>query len=161
MTGSITFSSKLPAAPPNATAASLPTTWATTWQTASGTTGLTLPGMIDEPGCKSGRWISESPQRGPEDIQRKSFEILYSETAMVRTTPDASTRASRAPCASKWSLASVSGSPVSAASIAITLGANSGGAFRPVPTAVPPSGSSATRPSEPSSRSMPCSTAAA
>ena len=50
MTGSITLSSRLPAAPPNATAASLPMTCATTWQTASGITGFTLPGMIDEPG---------------------------------------------------------------------------------------------------------------
>ena len=76
MTGSITLSSKLPAAPPKATAASLPTTWATTWHTASGTTGFTLPGMIDEPGCRSGRWISPRPQRGPEDIQRRSLAIL-------------------------------------------------------------------------------------
>ena len=76
ITGSITLSSKLPAAPPKATAASLPMTWATTWQTASGMTGLTLPGMIDEPGCRSGRWISASPVRGPEDIQRRSLAIL-------------------------------------------------------------------------------------
>ena len=48
--GSITFSSKFPAAPPNAIAASLPITCATTWQTASGTTGFTLPGMMLEPG---------------------------------------------------------------------------------------------------------------
>ena len=36
MTGSMTLSSRLPAAPPKATAASLPMTWATTWETASG-----------------------------------------------------------------------------------------------------------------------------
>ena len=54
MTGSMTLSSRLPAAPPKATAASLPITWATTWQTASGMTGLTLPGMIDEPGLQVG-----------------------------------------------------------------------------------------------------------
>ena len=76
MTGSMTFSSKLPAAPPKATAASLPTTCATTWQTASGITGLTLPGMIDEPGCRSGRWISARPARGPEEAQRRSLAIL-------------------------------------------------------------------------------------
>ena len=77
MTGSITLSSKLPAAPPNATAASLPMTWAQTWQTASQMTGLTLPGMIDEPGCRSGTAISASPVRGPEFISRRSLQILY------------------------------------------------------------------------------------
>jgi hypothetical protein len=74
--GSITFSSKLPAAPPNATAASLPITCAQTMQVASGTTGLTLPGMIEDPGCRSGSAISASPARGPEPIQRRSFAIL-------------------------------------------------------------------------------------
>src|SRR3954451_10739442 len=68
MTGSMTLSSRLPAAPPNATAASLPTTCATTWHTASAITGLTFPGMIDDPGCRSGRWISPRPARGPDDI---------------------------------------------------------------------------------------------
>src|ERR1700730_17096155 len=76
MTGSITLSSRLPAAPPNATAASLPMTWAHTWQTASGTTGLTLPGMIDDPGWRSGMWISARPQRGPLPIQRRSLAHL-------------------------------------------------------------------------------------
>ncbi len=45
--GSITFSSKLPAAPAKATAVSLPITCATTWTVASASTGLTLPGMIE------------------------------------------------------------------------------------------------------------------
>ena len=76
MTGSITLSSKLPAEPPNATAASLPITCATTWHTASGTTGFTLPGMIELPGCRSGMWISIRPVRGPLPIQRRSFAIL-------------------------------------------------------------------------------------
>ena len=74
--GSITFSSKLPAAPPKAMAASLPMTWALTMHTASGITGFTLPGMIDEPGCRSGMLISRSPARGPEPIQRRSLAIL-------------------------------------------------------------------------------------
>src|SRR5664279_991958 len=88
ITGSITFSSKLPAAPPNTTAASLPMTWATTWQTASHSTGLTLPGMIDEPGCRSGRNSSVSPVRGPEPIHRMSLLILFRPAAIVRTAPD-------------------------------------------------------------------------
>ena len=76
ITGSITLSSKLPAAPPNATAASLPMTCAQTWLTASQMTGLTLPGMIDEPGCRSGIEISASPARGPEFISRRSLQIF-------------------------------------------------------------------------------------
>ena len=76
MTGSMTLSSKLPAAPPNATAASLPITCAHTWHTASGITGLTLPGMIDEPGCRSGSRISPARRAGREPIQRRSLAIL-------------------------------------------------------------------------------------
>ena len=157
ITGSITFSSKLPSEPANATAASLPITWATTWWTASGTTGFTFPGMIDEPGCRSGRWISASPQRGPLDIQRRSLAILFRLTATTRHMPLASTRASRAPWASKWSRASVSGRPRSVAILAITPRAKPFGALMPVPTAVPPRGSSPTRGSVASMRSMPCS----
>ena len=41
--------------PPNAMAASLPMTWAHTMHSASASTGFTLPGMIDDPGCRSGR----------------------------------------------------------------------------------------------------------
>ncbi len=74
--GSMMFSSKLPAAPPKAIDASLPITWAQTMESASGITGFTLPGMIDEPGWRSGRWISARPARGPEPIQRMSVAIL-------------------------------------------------------------------------------------
>ena len=155
MTGNITLSSKLPCDPANATVASLPMTWAATIRVASGSTGLTLPGMIDEPGCRSGRWISARPARGPEPIQRMSLQILVSETAMVRSCPDASTSPSRAPCASKWLRASVNGRPVAALSSSMTAAANPGGVLMPVPTAVPPSGSSASRGSEDCSRSIP------
>ena len=122
ITGIITFSSKFPAAPPNATAASFPITCVHTWQTASQMTGFTLPGMIEEPGCRSGRAISPRPARGPEPIQRRSLQILYRLTAITRSTPLASTSASRPPAASKWFRASVSGSPVEDASRAMTRG---------------------------------------
>src|SRR5581483_1015860 len=130
MTGSMTLSSRFPAEPPKATAASLPTTWAQTWQTASAATGFTFPGMIDDPGWRSGRRISASPVRGPDDSHRMSLAILYSETAMVRTAPDASTSASRAPWASKWFLASRrSVRPgLRSFSSSMTDGAKSGGA---------------------------------
>ena len=57
-------------------------TCATTWHTASHSTGFTLPGMIDEPGCRSGRKSSVRPVRGPEPIQRMSLLILFRPTAI-------------------------------------------------------------------------------
>src|SRR5690625_6998565 len=54
-------------------------------------TGLTLPGMIEEPGCRSGIAISPRPVLGPEPIQRRSLQILVTDTAMVRSAPDIST----------------------------------------------------------------------
>jgi len=74
--GSMTLSSKLPAAPAKAMEASLPMTWATTWDTASAITGLTFPGIIELPGCKSGILISAKPVRGPLPIQRMSVAHL-------------------------------------------------------------------------------------
>ena len=76
-----TLSSNAPCVPPKATAVSLPITCAATWVTASGMTGLTLPGMIELPGCRSGRKISDSPVRGPLPIHRRSLAILMSATA--------------------------------------------------------------------------------
>ena len=80
---------------------------------------------------------------------------------MVRSAPDASTSPSRAPWASKWLRASVSGRPVCSAMVPITAAAKPGGVLMPVPTAVPPSGSSATRGRAAWMRSMPYRTCAA
>src|SRR3954471_5259292 len=77
-------------------AASLPMTWAETWVRTSGRTGLTLPGMIEEPFCSSGSMISPSPARGPDPIQRMSLAILVQLTATTLRAPESSTRASRA-----------------------------------------------------------------
>ncbi len=43
--------------------------------------GLTLPGMIEEPGSFAGRLSSPRPQRGPEPAQRMSLAIFMSEHA--------------------------------------------------------------------------------
>ena len=43
---------------------------------ASAWVGLTLPGMIDEPGSFSGIFSSAKPARGPQDISRMSLAIL-------------------------------------------------------------------------------------
>src|ERR1017187_8866289 len=78
-TGIITLSSSSdPAAPQNATVASLPITWAATMVTDSQMTGLTLAGMIDEPGCTAGIAISAIPARGPQPRSRMSLATLYS-----------------------------------------------------------------------------------
>ena len=100
ITGSITFNWKLPACPPTVTVASLPITCAAIIATASGITGLTLPGMIDEPGCNAGSAISPRPASGPEFIQRKSFAIFISDTATTFNCPDSSTAVS---CADRLS----------------------------------------------------------
>ena len=123
--------------------ASLPITCAATIVTDSQITGFTLPGMIDEPGWTSGIAISAIPARGPHPSSRMSPAILYIATAMARSAPLAATTASSVDCALKWLSVSRSGMPRSAASSAITCAGNSGWVPTPVPTAVPPSGSSA------------------
>src|SRR4051794_29577278 len=57
-------------------AESLPMTRWQTMRTDSGMTGLTLPGMMEEPGWTGGSSISPRPARGPEPIQRMSLAIL-------------------------------------------------------------------------------------
>ena len=72
---------------------SLPITRAATWLTDSQSTGLTLPGMIDEPACSSGRSSSPSPAAGPLASRRMSLAILVRATATPRRPLDASARA--------------------------------------------------------------------
>jgi len=81
--------------------ASFPITWAAIMVTDSGTTGLTLPGMMLEPGCKAGSAISPSPASGPLFIQRRSFEIFIRLTATTLSWPDSSTAVSWLDSASK------------------------------------------------------------
>ena len=104
--------------------------------------GLTLPGMIELPGSFSGSRSSPSPERGPEPSQRMSLAIFISAAASVFRAPDASTIASCAASASNLLGALTNGSPVSRPIQAATRSANPGGAFSPVPTAVPPNASS-------------------
>ena len=67
---------------------------------ASHCVGLTLPGIIDEPGSFSGKLISPMPQRGPEPKSRMSLAIFIRLTASVLSAPLASTIASWAAKAS-------------------------------------------------------------
>src|SRR5262245_9662994 len=64
--------------------------------TTSGTTGLTLPGMIDEPGWIAGRLISARPARGPEVSRMRSLAILESLTAVLFKAEEYTTK----PCCS-------------------------------------------------------------
>ena len=82
-----------------------------TWLTTSGITGLTLPGMIEEPACTAGRRISPKPVRGPLDSRRRSLQILDSLTAMRFSTPENSTKAPMSEVASIRFAASTIGWP--------------------------------------------------
>ncbi len=77
-------------------ATSLPITCADTIVTASGITGLILPGMMLLPGWRAGRTISPMPAMGPLFIQRKSLAIFIRLTATVFSCPLSSTAASGA-----------------------------------------------------------------
>ena len=90
-----------------------------------------------------------------------SFAIFVNETATTFIWAEASTRPSRAACASNGSAGAPIVRPVSSESLARTRSANSGCVLRPVPTAVPPRGIWPTRSSEDSMRPMPWRTCAA
>ena len=134
-------SRKLPVCP-KATVASLPTTLATTIVRLSTMTGFTLPGMMLEPGCVSGRASSPIPARGPIPINRTSEAIFHRLSAIVRMAPWAAMAASSVAWAWKWFPLSRTVSPVRPDSRAHVRKAYSGWALIPVPTAVPPSGTS-------------------
>src|SRR5213594_4899104 len=75
-------------------AASFPKTWAATRLTASGITGLTLPGIMLDPGSIAGRSISPSAVLGPEFRRRRSLDIFIRLVAIVFKSPLASKQAS-------------------------------------------------------------------
>ena len=79
---------------------------------ASHCVGLTLPGIIDEPGSFSGIKISPIPERGPEANRRMSLAILYRLTANCFNAPCVSTIASWAASASNLLSAVTNGSLV-------------------------------------------------
>ncbi|MNP42490.1 hypothetical protein D3C76_1362610 [compost metagenome] len=83
---------------------SLPITWAATIAVASGITGLTLPGMIEEPGCNASSSISPRPASGPEFIQRRSLAIFISDTAVALSWPETATAVSWEPISANRSL---------------------------------------------------------
>src|SRR5216684_652230 len=137
-TGLYTFSSKWPWLPATVMAVWFPNTWQQTMVIASHCVGLTLPGMIDEPGSFSGSISSPRPERGPEPNKRISFAILNRPVAIELMAPCANTYASLEASASNLLGALVNGSLVILATCFANVFANFGFELRPVPTAVPP-----------------------
>ena len=82
---------KLPCEAAKPMAVSLPMTCTATIVTASHCVGLTLPGMIDEPGSLAGMMSSPMPQRGPDASQRTSFAIFMRSAASALSAPWANT----------------------------------------------------------------------
>src|ERR1700736_6360819 len=138
MMGSNALSCSCPASAAILIVTSLPTTSNATWLTTSGMTGLTLPGMMLEPGCTAGRLISLNPDRGPEDNSRRSLQILDNLSAVRFSTPDSCTNAPTSWVASTRSGAVVSENPLISVSLSHTRCAYRGWALSPVPMAVPP-----------------------
>ena len=105
-------------------------------------TGLTLPGMIEEPGCTAGSSISPMPARGPEPSQRMSLAIFSRQTAMVFSAPLAATTPSIGDLGLEvvGGLAQLEAGPLGEQRA--DAAANSGWVLMPVPTAVPPSATS-------------------
>src|SRR4029078_13245925 len=87
----------------------LPKTCTQTWVSASHWVGLTLPGMIEEPGSFSGSDSSPRPERGPEPSRRISLAILNRAAAIVLIAPWLMTIASCAASASNLFGALVNG----------------------------------------------------
>ena len=117
---------------------SWPITSMATWLTASGITGFTLPGMMDEPACRAGKRISRSPASGPEAISRRSPQIFNRETAWAFRIPETSTNTSAFCVASTRFSARAKPIPVSSRKVSVTRKMNCRGAANPVPMAVPP-----------------------
>src|ERR1700722_12597187 len=100
--------------------------------TASHWVGLTLPGIMEEPGSLTGSQSSFRPARGPEPIQRRSLAIFIKDTAKVFKAAEAKTSGSWQAKAANLFGAVSKGSPVARARRAAAFSAKSGGAFRPV-----------------------------
>lgn len=83
-----------------------------TWLTISGMTGLTFPGMIDDPAWAGGRLISDRPTDGPDDVRRRSLHTFESFTATRFRTPETWTNAPQSWVASIGSPAGTTSRPV-------------------------------------------------
>ena len=133
MRGRNGLSSRLPAAAAAAMVASLLMTTMAAWLTASGMTGFTLPGMMEEPACRWGSRISPMPASGPEDSRRRSPLVLSRVTASALRIPETSTNTSAFWVASTRFSARAKPTPERSRSSSTTRKMNWRGAARPVP----------------------------
>ena len=79
-TGSITDTSSCAPAAACSMVKLFPETRKYNWFMASGKTGLTLPGIMEDPAWSSGKMISPKPPRGPLESSLKSPAILDKST---------------------------------------------------------------------------------
>ncbi|MNC46257.1 hypothetical protein D3C75_952670 [compost metagenome] len=94
ISGTKAFSSSCPPAAASVTAASLAITRIATSPVISAITGLTLPGMIEDPACTAGSLSSPSPPAGPLASRRRSPEIFSRFTEAAFSRPETSTNTS-------------------------------------------------------------------
>ena len=111
-TGSKWLISSCPYCTACATQVSLPMTAKPICTIDIGTTGLTLPGMIDEPACTAGSRISPNPPEGPDDSTIRSDAIFANEAAAVRSSAETRENTSRFCIASNALPGAVNGTPV-------------------------------------------------
>ena len=116
----------------------LPITLTQTIVTASDWVGLTLPGIIDEPGSFEGKINSPYPALGPDPKNLISFAIFIKQTAVVFNVPEKLTISSWAASAANLLVAGLNGNLVILL-ISLTIFLSKFFlVFKPVPTAVPP-----------------------
>ena len=145
ITGSITFSSKLPDCPPMVIGDVVADDLGGTIATASGITGLILPGMMRGARLQGRQGDLASPAWGPLFIQRRSLAIFMRPAAMVFSWPLTARRrrpgrpGPRSGCPPRGN--GMAGSRGEARRRRVAP--NSGWVLMPVPTAVPPMASSA------------------
>merc|ERR1719346_561603 len=108
----MTLSSSCPASEPKDKARSLPIASKQHMFITSGITGLTLPGMIDDPGAIGGKLISDSPHLGPEASNLRSLHTFDTFTATFLMIPEKYRKAPTLELASMRSSARVIGKPV-------------------------------------------------
>lgn len=100
--------------------------------------GLTLPGMMEDPGCTGGSSISMRPALGPMFISLRSELRFRRVTAMDRIAADKSRKAFMLLAPSVRFFADLSLCPLSLLRWAVTSCLYLGSVLIPVPTAVPP-----------------------
>lgn len=109
-----------------------------TMRRASACVGLTLPGMVEEPGSFAGNRSSPKPVREPEPSNRISLAMLSRPEARLVSAPCVNAIASCAAIASNLLADDAKGSLASEATCRAKSSAKRPCALRPAPSAVTP-----------------------